>query len=185
MASYVPGAPDDADPSYLMLSGTSTSAPVGAGVAALMIGQNPSLSPDDVKVRMIGTADPLPGATRFQQGAGLLDAAGALASHARSNGYALSEDVGDGTTILTENDYAAWDTGGMDEVRMDEVPVDKVPVDEVPVDEVPVDGRRLAEVPVDEVQVDEHGLDQVPVDQFRWTNYDWAKFRWTILTEGQ
>ena len=31
---------------------------------------------------MMGTADPLPGATRFQQGAGLLDAAGALASDA-------------------------------------------------------------------------------------------------------
>jgi serine protease AprX len=109
VSSYVPGAPADADPDYLMLSGTSTSAPVGAGVAALMIGEDPSLSPDDVKVRMMDTADPLPGATSFQQGAGALDAAGALSSDARSNGYALSEDVGDGTTILTEDDYAAWD----------------------------------------------------------------------------
>ena len=32
---------------------------------------------------MMDTADPLPGATRFQQGAGLLDAAGALASDAQ------------------------------------------------------------------------------------------------------
>ena len=34
---------------------------------------------------------------------------GALASDARANGYALSEGVGDGTTILTDKDYAAWD----------------------------------------------------------------------------
>ena len=108
VADYAPTDPDQ-EPDYLMLSGTSTSAPVGAGVAALMIGEDPNLSPDDVKVRMVGTADPLPGATRFQQGAGLLDAAGALASDAQAHGYALSEDVGDGTTILTEDDYAAWD----------------------------------------------------------------------------
>ncbi|MGE5228643.1 MAG: S8 family peptidase [Deltaproteobacteria bacterium] len=109
VASYVPGAPADAEPSYLMLSGSSTSAPVGAGVAALMIGEDPDLSPDDVKVRLMGTADPLRGATRFEQGAGLIDAAGALASDAQAHGYALSEDVGDGTTILTKDDYASWD----------------------------------------------------------------------------
>ena len=92
-----------------MLSGTSTSAPVVAGVAALLIGEDPSLSPDDVKVRLMGSADPLAGATRLQQGAGLLDVAGALASNARSHGYALSDDLGDGTTILTEDDYVDWD----------------------------------------------------------------------------
>ena len=86
VSSYVPGAPDSADPSYLMLSGTSTSAPVDAGVAALMIGQNPGLSPDDVKVRMMNTADPIAGVSRFQQGAGLLDAAGALASGSTPTG---------------------------------------------------------------------------------------------------
>ena len=163
-----------------MLSGTSTSAPVGAGVAALMIGKDPSLSPDDVKVRMMGTADPLPGATRFQQGAGLLDAAGALASEcAVANGYALSEDVGDGTTILTQDDYAAWDQVawtkyGWTKFRWTKFRWTKfrwtkfrwtgVEWTEVPVDEVPVDGHGLDQVPVDEVPVDQLRLGEVQVD---------------------
>ena len=108
VAQYAPTDPDS-DPDYVKLSGTSASAPVAAGAAALMIGEDASLSPDDVKVRMMGTADPFDDTTRFEQGAGLLDVDEALASDAQAHGYALSEDVGDGTTILTEDDYAAWD----------------------------------------------------------------------------
>ncbi len=106
--TYAPTDPDK-DPDYLKLSGTSASAPVTAGVAALMFGEDASLRPDDVKVRLMATADPFAGADRFQQGAGLIDAPEALESDLRARGYALSEDVGDGTTILTEDDYATWD----------------------------------------------------------------------------
>ena len=42
VADYAPDAPADADPSYLMLSGTSTRRRSGAGAAALMIGEDPA-----------------------------------------------------------------------------------------------------------------------------------------------
>ena len=73
LADYAPTAPAGTVSNYLTLSGTSTSAPVVAGAAALMIGADPTLTPDDVKVRLMGTADPVAGATVNQQGAGTLD----------------------------------------------------------------------------------------------------------------
>jgi serine protease AprX len=43
-------------PSYFRMSGTSTASPVVAGAAALILQQNPSLTPDQVKYRLIKTA---------------------------------------------------------------------------------------------------------------------------------
>jgi serine protease AprX len=180
VASYAPKAPADIEPSYLMLSGTSTSAPVGAGVAALLIGQDPSLTPDDVKVRMMSTADPLRGATRFQQGAGQIDAAGALASHARSKGYALSEDVGDGTTILTKDDYAAWDQlawtkYGWTKFRWTKFRWTKFRWT----------GVEWTKFRWTKFRWTDMAWTKFRWTKFRWTDYQWTKFRWTVLTEGQ
>ena len=185
VSSYAPTAPADTEPSYLMLSGTSTSAPVGAGVAALMIGKDPRLSPDDVKVRMMATADPLPGATRFQQGAGLIDAAGALASTAHSRGYALSEDVGDGTTILTQDDYAAWDQHawtkyGWTKYRWTKYRWTKYRWTKY----------RWTGVAWTKYRWTKYRWTNVAWTKYRWTKYRWtnfeaAKYRWTILVEGQ
>jgi serine protease AprX len=180
VTTYAPTAPAGTQPSYLMLSGTSTSAPVGAGVAALMIGKDPSLTPDDVKVRMMGTADQLPGATRFQQGAGLIDAAGALASQARSNGYALSEDVGDGTTILTQDDYAAWDQiawtkYGWTKFRWTKFRWTKFRWTKF----------RWTKFRWTKFRWTDVAWTKFRWTKFRWTDYQWAKFRWTILIEGQ
>ena len=169
LASYAPTAPGGTQPSYLMLSGTSTSAPVGAGVAALMIGQDPSLSPDDVKVRMMSTADPLPGATRFQQGAGLIDAAGALASDARSNGYALSEDVGDGTTILTQDDYAAWDQIAWTKYGWTKFRWTKFRWT----------GAEWTKFRWTKFRWTDVAWTKFRWTKFRWTNVAWTKFRWT------
>ena len=178
--SYAPAAPKGTEPSYLMLSGTSTSAPVGAGVAALMIGADPSLTPDDVKVRMMGTADPLPGATRLQQGAGLIDAAGALASKDRSKGYALSEDLGDGTTILTDDDYAAWEQVawtkyGWTKFRWTKFRWTKFRWTGVSWTKFRWTKFRWTEV----------AWTKFRWTKFRWTSYEWAKFRWTTLSQGQ
>jgi serine protease AprX len=208
VGSYAPADPDT-DPDYVMLSGTSASAPVAAGVAALMIGQDSRLSPDDVKVRMMKTADPLRGASRFQQGAGLLDADEALASSAEARGYALSEDVGDGTTILSEDDYATWDqtawtkygwtkfrwtkfrwtkfrwTSDMDWTKFRWTKF-----------------RWTSDFDWTKFRWAKFRWTNVAWTKFRWTkfrwtsdidwqkfrwtsDYDWAKFRWTILIEGQ
>src|SRR5436853_1352083 len=43
-------------PSYMRLSGTSMATPVVSGAAALLIQQHPSLTPDQVKARLMKTA---------------------------------------------------------------------------------------------------------------------------------
>src|SRR6202030_2649393 len=49
-------APPGNSGSYFMLSGTSMATPVVSGAAALLIQQNPSLTPDQVKARLMKTA---------------------------------------------------------------------------------------------------------------------------------
>jgi serine protease AprX len=85
-----------ASDSYFILSGTSMAAPMVSGAAALMLQQSPSLTPDQVKARLMKTAfknlqqystatDPDSGITYYDQadiftvGAGYLDIQAALA----------------------------------------------------------------------------------------------------------
>jgi serine protease AprX len=63
---------------YLSLSGTSMSAPVVAGTIALMLEANPQLTPNAVKAILQYTAQILPDAHALSQGAGLLNARGAV-----------------------------------------------------------------------------------------------------------
>jgi serine protease AprX len=60
-------------------SGTSFSAPVVAGVVALMLQTNPGLTPGLIKAILQYSAEPLPGANLLQQGTGLVNVPGALA----------------------------------------------------------------------------------------------------------
>ncbi|HZM69689.1 MAG TPA: S8 family serine peptidase [Candidatus Cryosericum sp.] len=76
---YSAAQPRDAVGAYLTLSGTSLAAPLVSGAAALMLQQEPLLTPADVKARLMLTAskdDYLP----FETGAGYLDVQAALAS---------------------------------------------------------------------------------------------------------
>lgn len=73
---------------YFEMSGTSQAAAVVSGVVALMLTQEPTLTPDEVKCRLMDSAhaafnsnDEL-AYSIFQQGSGLVNAAGALASTA-------------------------------------------------------------------------------------------------------
>jgi serine protease AprX len=81
---------------YLSLSGTSMSAPVVAGTVALMLQANPSLTPNEVKAVLQYTSQFYPGYDRLTEGAGFLNAKGAvelaryLASPA-TNEYPASE----------------------------------------------------------------------------------------------
>ena len=80
---YSTAAPRDAAGAYLTLSGTSMAAPLVAGAAALMLQQDPSLTPADVKARLMIAAakdDYLP----FETGAGYLDIGAALACTAHA-----------------------------------------------------------------------------------------------------
>jgi serine protease AprX len=82
---YLSGAPyllngtqPTAYPPYMSLSGTSMSAPVATGTVAMMLQANPSLNPDAVKGILQFTAQPYPGYDTMTQGAGFLNAKGAV-----------------------------------------------------------------------------------------------------------
>jgi serine protease AprX len=63
---------------YLSLSGTSMAAPVVAGTVALMLQANPNLTPNAVKAIIEFTAQSYAGYDRLTQGAGFLNARGAV-----------------------------------------------------------------------------------------------------------
>jgi serine protease AprX len=63
---------------YLSLSGTSMAAPVVAGTVALLLETNPDLTPNAVKAILQYTAEKRTGESLLSQGAGLLNARGAI-----------------------------------------------------------------------------------------------------------
>ncbi len=94
-------------PSYMRLSGTSMATPVVSGAAVLLLQQNPNLTPDQVKARLMKTAsknfpaystvtDPTTGINYtdyydiFTIGAGYLDIAAALSSNDLADASAVS-----------------------------------------------------------------------------------------------
>jgi serine protease AprX len=98
-------------PDYYQLSGTSMAAPMVSSAAALLIQKDSTLTPDQVKARLMKTASKFPQATTvsfdpatgyqwttqydvFTIGAGYLDVAAALADNTKPYGLALSPAVG-------------------------------------------------------------------------------------------
>ncbi|WP_338693798.1 S8 family serine peptidase [Streptomyces sp. Q6] len=72
--TVTPGS-DDYTYAYARLSGTSMATPYVAGVAALMLQDDPDRTPDDIKTALMNTARPLPGdVSVFEAGAGAVDA---------------------------------------------------------------------------------------------------------------
>jgi serine protease AprX len=62
----------------MRLNGTSMSSPVVAGAAALLLQANPNLTPNLVKAILSYTAQPLAGASQYEQGAGEVNIEGAV-----------------------------------------------------------------------------------------------------------
>jgi serine protease AprX len=117
---------------YFTLSGTSMATPVVSGTAALMIGANPSLTPDTVKARIMLTAsktfplssvavDPTTGMSYvdfydiYTIGAGYADTYKAVTNQQTSTGYAYSPTVVwnpiTSTAILTNSVGSLWNNG--------------------------------------------------------------------------
>ena len=167
---YAPTAPASVKSDYIKLSGTSTAAPVVAGAAALLLEQDPSLTPDDVKLRLMRSADPLPGATSYQQGAGLLDVDGALAETVHAEEPALSADLGDGTTILTEDTYVEWDKFAWTKFAWTKFAWTKF---------------AWTKFAWTKFAWTKFAWTKFAWTKFAWTKFAWTKFAWTVLVEGQ
>ena len=75
-AGLLPGS--DGGLEYMSLSGTSMAAPVVSGVVAQMLQANPSLTPNAVKAILEYTAQKYPNYKPLEQGAGFLNAVGAV-----------------------------------------------------------------------------------------------------------
>lgn len=127
---YMPGAPGIST-MYYQLSGTSMAAPFVSGAAALLLQQNPSLTPDQVKARLMKTAtktfpassiatDPVTGISYvshydiFTIGAGYLDVWAALNNTELAPGAALSPtatyDPTSGDVYVNNSRTAVWDS---------------------------------------------------------------------------
>jgi serine protease AprX len=74
----IPGTENASYMPYLSLSGTSQASPVVAGTVALMLQANPSLTPNAVKAILQYTAEMYDGHSFLAQGAGFLNARGAV-----------------------------------------------------------------------------------------------------------
>ena len=120
------------DDEYFALSGTSMSAAVTSGVVALMLQQDPDLTPTDVKCRLIDSAsvaldvDGNLAFSIFQQGAGLVNAYAAVYSSAGgcANGRLdISADIAGekhyvGPTTLSEDgDFVILDQDGVENLH--------------------------------------------------------------------
>ena len=112
------------------------------------------------------SADPLPDATQHQQGAGLLDVDGALdETIARRAEPALSADLGDGTTILTEDTYVEWDKFAWTKFAWTKFAWTKFA------------WTKFAWT--------KFAWTKFAWTKFAWTKFAWTKFAWTVLIEGQ
>jgi serine protease AprX len=73
-------APGATTAEYFMLSGTSMAAPLVTGAVALMLERQPTLTPRQVKQRLVSTVTSLPFGTTSTRGAGMLNALTAVGS---------------------------------------------------------------------------------------------------------
>ena len=87
-------SPSSSSNNYFKLSGTSMATPVVAAAAALMLQQNPSLSPDTIKLRLMASADkwadPQGNADACTYGAGYINIPAACGSTLVATQYAMS-----------------------------------------------------------------------------------------------
>ena len=130
-SAYIYGGSSSSSKVYFELSGTSMASGVVSGMVADLLQAHPTMTPDQVKARLMKTAsksfptsssvyDPASGITYTSQydiftvGAGYVDMAAVLASTELSSGTAISPtavyDSNTGNVYLTSDSSAVWGT---------------------------------------------------------------------------
>jgi serine protease AprX len=90
-------------PFYTQISGTSMATPFAAGVAALMLDADPTLTPDDIKQILTDTATRMPGYEDYEVGAGYINAFAAVDKvYNRAKAYKSLQEVSFNTVFGEE-----------------------------------------------------------------------------------
>ncbi|TDV52488.1 S8 family peptidase [Actinophytocola oryzae] len=84
---------DPAADGYVSLSGTSMATPHVAGAAAILAGEHPDWTPDQLKATLMGSAEPTGGVSVYDQGAGRVDVAKATTSTVSASPASISNGV--------------------------------------------------------------------------------------------
>lgn len=94
-------------PFYTQISGTSMATPFAAGVAALMLDVDPTLTPDEIKQILTETATRMPGYEDYEVGAGYINAHAAIDKvYNRSKNYRSLQEVSFNTVFGEERPAA-------------------------------------------------------------------------------
>lgn len=98
-------------PTQLQLSGTSFSAPMVAGMGAVLMGVHPEWTPDQVKGALMVTATPLPNTAPLSSGVGIVDLKKALELTTPPNGnealakFLVADPAGGPTPVLDTEEW--------------------------------------------------------------------------------
>jgi serine protease AprX len=121
---YINHAPNRVDNSYFRMSGTSMSAPVVTGAVALLLQDEPTLTPDQVKYRLMATANKTwAGYNATTAGAGYLDAYAAIygtSTQTANTGILASQMLSTGSTPITWGSVG-WNSVGWNSVGWNSV----------------------------------------------------------------
>ena len=128
---------------YFRMSGTSMASAVTAGAVALLLQDEPDLTPDQVKYRLMATARAFDGPEPGSTGAGYLDIYAAVhgtITESANTGIVASQ------LLWTGPDPVAWDSVNWDSVNWDSVNWDSVNWDSVNWDSVNWDSVSFSSV---------------------------------------